>query len=83
VEQLIREAITFHLDGLRQAEEPVPEPTAVGTVPGDVFSYHLTLPSFRCARPALDLVSSSRLDYAVAPSGTGTRPSWATTAMLS
>ncbi|HEY7604382.1 MAG TPA: type II toxin-antitoxin system HicB family antitoxin [Gaiellaceae bacterium] len=31
VEQLIREAIAFHLDGLRQAGEPIPEPTAVGT----------------------------------------------------
>ena len=31
VEQLIREAINFHLDGLRQAGEPIPEPTTVGT----------------------------------------------------
>jgi len=31
VEQLIREAITFHLDGLRRAGEPIPQPTAVGT----------------------------------------------------
>ncbi len=31
VEQLIREAISFHLHGLRQAGEPIPEPTAVGT----------------------------------------------------
>jgi predicted RNase H-like HicB family nuclease len=31
VEQLIREAIAFHLDGLRGAGEPIPEPTAVGT----------------------------------------------------
>src|SRR5919204_2025314 len=31
VEKLIREAIAFHLDGLRQAGEPIPEPTAVGT----------------------------------------------------
>ena len=31
VEQLIREAIHFHLDGLREAGEPIPEPTAVGT----------------------------------------------------
>ena len=31
VERLIREAIAFHLDGLRQAGEPIPEPTAVGT----------------------------------------------------
>jgi predicted RNase H-like HicB family nuclease len=30
VEQLIRDAINFHLDGLRQAGEPIPEPTAVG-----------------------------------------------------
>jgi len=31
VERLIREAVAFHLDGLRQAGEPIPEPTAVGT----------------------------------------------------
>jgi predicted RNA binding protein YcfA (HicA-like mRNA interferase family)/predicted RNase H-like HicB family nuclease len=31
IEQLIRDAITLHLDGLRQAGEPIPEPTAVGT----------------------------------------------------
>jgi predicted RNase H-like HicB family nuclease len=31
VKQLIRDAITLHLDGLRQAGEPIPEPTAVGT----------------------------------------------------
>lgn len=31
VEHLIREAIGFHLDGLRQGGEPIPEPTAVGT----------------------------------------------------
>ena len=31
VEHLIREAIGFHRDGLRQAGEPIPEPTAVGT----------------------------------------------------
>ena len=31
VERLIREAITFHLDGLREAGEPIPQPTAVGT----------------------------------------------------
>jgi predicted RNase H-like HicB family nuclease len=31
VEALIREAITFHLDGLRQACEPIPQPAAVGT----------------------------------------------------
>ena len=29
VEQLIREAISLHLEGLRGAGEPVPEPTAV------------------------------------------------------
>ncbi|MFN8635948.1 MAG: type II toxin-antitoxin system HicB family antitoxin [Chloroflexota bacterium] len=28
VEQLIREAIEFHLEGLRDAGEPVPEPTS-------------------------------------------------------
>ena len=26
----MREAITFHLDGLREAGEPIPEPHAVG-----------------------------------------------------
>ncbi len=31
VEQLIRDAISLHLDGLRKAGEPIPEPTAVGT----------------------------------------------------
>jgi predicted RNase H-like HicB family nuclease len=31
VEKLIREAIALHLEGLRQAGEPIPEPTAVGT----------------------------------------------------
>jgi predicted RNase H-like HicB family nuclease len=31
VEQLIREAVTFHLDGLRAAGESAPLPTAVGT----------------------------------------------------
>ena len=30
VERLIREAIAFHVDGLREAGEPVPPPTAVG-----------------------------------------------------
>jgi len=30
VEQLIREAIGFHLEALREAGEPIPEPTAVG-----------------------------------------------------
>jgi predicted RNase H-like HicB family nuclease len=29
VEQLIREAIFFHVDGLRKSGEPVPKPTAV------------------------------------------------------
>ena len=32
VEQLIRDPITLHLDGLRRAGEPIPEPTAVGTM---------------------------------------------------
>lgn len=31
VDQLIREAIAFHLDGLREAGEPVPPPAAVAT----------------------------------------------------
>jgi predicted RNase H-like HicB family nuclease len=31
VEKLIREAIVFHLDRLRQAGEPIPDPTTVGT----------------------------------------------------
>ena len=31
VERLIREAVSFHLDGLRAAGETVPLPTAVGT----------------------------------------------------
>jgi predicted RNase H-like HicB family nuclease len=31
VEQLIREAIAFHLGALRQSGDPIPEPTAVGT----------------------------------------------------
>jgi predicted RNase H-like HicB family nuclease len=31
VEELIREAITFHLDGLQRGGEPIPKPTAVGT----------------------------------------------------
>jgi predicted RNase H-like HicB family nuclease len=29
VEELIREAISFHLDGLRRAGDPIPEPSAV------------------------------------------------------
>ena len=32
-ERLIREAITFHLEGLRESDEPIPEPGAwTGTV---------------------------------------------------
>ncbi len=31
VEQLIREAVVFHLDALRASGEPVPEPAAVDT----------------------------------------------------
>jgi predicted RNase H-like HicB family nuclease len=31
VEQLAREAVPFHLDGLRQAGDPIPKPSAVGT----------------------------------------------------
>ena len=31
VEQLIREAIAFHVEGLREAGDPIPEPSAVGT----------------------------------------------------
>jgi predicted RNase H-like HicB family nuclease len=31
VEQLIREAVSFHLDALRDAGDPIPEPSAVGT----------------------------------------------------
>jgi predicted RNase H-like HicB family nuclease len=31
VERLIRDAIEFHLEGLREAGEPVPPPTALGT----------------------------------------------------
>ena len=31
VEQLIRDAITLHLDGLRAAGDQIPEPSAVGT----------------------------------------------------
>ena len=30
VEELIRDAITLHLEGLREAGDPIPEPTAVG-----------------------------------------------------
>ena len=31
VEQLIREAIELHLEGLREAGEPIPRPAAVAT----------------------------------------------------
>jgi len=31
VEHLIREAVTFHLDGLRMAGEEIPTPSAVAT----------------------------------------------------
>lgn len=31
VEKLIREAIEFHIEGMREAGEPVPAPTATGT----------------------------------------------------
>ena len=31
VERLIREAIAFHLDGLREAGDPIPPPAAVAT----------------------------------------------------
>lgn len=30
VERLIREAISFHLEGLRDAGDPIPPPSAVG-----------------------------------------------------
>ena len=36
VDQLIREAIAFHLDGLRNAGEPIPLPAAVATALVDV-----------------------------------------------
>lgn len=32
VSQLIREAIEFHLEGLREAGEPIPEPRSFGEV---------------------------------------------------
>jgi predicted RNase H-like HicB family nuclease len=39
VEQLIREAVSLHLDALRKAGDPIPEPSAVATssvaVPSD------------------------------------------------
>ena len=31
VEQLVREAVAFQLEGLRRAGEPIPKPSAVGT----------------------------------------------------
>ncbi len=31
VERLIREAIEFHIEGMREAGEPVPPPTSSGT----------------------------------------------------
>jgi predicted RNase H-like HicB family nuclease len=31
VEQLVREAVSLHLDALRKAGDPIPEPTAVAT----------------------------------------------------
>lgn len=31
VEKLIREAIEFHIEGMREVGEPVPAPTATGT----------------------------------------------------
>lgn len=31
VAELIRDAVVLHLDGLREAGEPIPPPTAVGT----------------------------------------------------
>jgi len=31
VDQLIQEAIAFHLDGLREAGQPIPAPAAVAT----------------------------------------------------
>ncbi|MFL5909295.1 MAG: type II toxin-antitoxin system HicB family antitoxin [Gaiellaceae bacterium] len=36
VESLVREAIAIHLEGLRQAGEPIPKPSAVGTTLVDV-----------------------------------------------
>ena len=36
VEALIRETIVFHLEGLRDAGEPIPKPTAVGITRVDV-----------------------------------------------
>ena len=31
VESLVRDAVAFHLEGLRRAGEPIPKPSAVGT----------------------------------------------------
>lgn len=36
VEQLIREAIELHLEGLREAGDPIPPPAAVATTVVDV-----------------------------------------------
>jgi predicted RNase H-like HicB family nuclease len=36
VEHLIREAVCVHLEGLREAGEPIPEPATVGTTLVDV-----------------------------------------------
>ena len=36
VEQLVREAIAFHLEGLREAGDPIPAPAAVDTTLVDV-----------------------------------------------
>jgi predicted RNase H-like HicB family nuclease len=36
VEQLIREAIELHLEGLREAGDPIPRPAAVATTLVDV-----------------------------------------------
>ncbi len=36
VKELIRDAIAIHLDGLREAGEPIPEPTTVGATRVDV-----------------------------------------------
>lgn len=36
VEELIREGIALHLDGLRESGQPIPEPAAVATTLVDV-----------------------------------------------
>ena len=36
VEQLVREAVAFHLEALREAGDPIPPPSAVGTTLVDV-----------------------------------------------